>query len=333
MRRAQAEVAADWLHAGIDACVCPGDSAAERLVRSGGFGKAGRRTDGRPPRGAGAVRAVGDPGRILRGSWPDPSGKLAGSFGDGSRTVRGPPGGERAVSPGRRPRRWRGAVRWASAPGGCPGRRTGPQRSAGTWNQSLCTDLGRNLSWAFTRARPGRAPRYRRCKRTLTDSGLRALIVNFDPTIAKIDTRQGGGPRHPFPGLSPAARHDRLRRALPHVTDGIPQPALRGPFLKGERKAKRHGAVALHATQAGDLRRKANAIKKIEPPRLLVAHAAQPLAPRENVSGRAGRADRTAGGGDTAAAGVRSDRRACASRPERPHGSPQGPLGRKTTTG
>jgi len=67
------------------------------------------------------------------------------------------------------------------------------------------------------------------------------------------------------------------------VTDGIPQPALRGPFLKRERKAKRHGAVALHATQAGDLRRKANAIKKIEPPRLLVAHAAQPLAPRENV--------------------------------------------------
>ena len=38
-------------------------------------------------RGRGA--SVGDPGRILPGSWPDPSGKLAGSFGDGSRTIRG----------------------------------------------------------------------------------------------------------------------------------------------------------------------------------------------------------------------------------------------------
>ena len=123
---------------------------------------------------------------------------------------------------------------WASAPGGCPGRRAGPRRSAGAWNQAVCTDSWPNLSWAFTWTRPGRKPSHRRCTRTLTDSGLRALIVNFHPTIAMIDARQGGCPRHAFRLFSPPARHDRVCRALPHLPDGLPQPALGGPLLPRE---------------------------------------------------------------------------------------------------
>ena len=85
------------------------------------------------PRGSGVVRPVGDAGRIRRGSWPEPSGKLAGTFreagqilpgrfGDGSGRVRGGSGGGSAVRPRRRPRRGRGAARGASATRGGPGR-------------------------------------------------------------------------------------------------------------------------------------------------------------------------------------------------------------------
>jgi hypothetical protein len=83
----------------------------------------GRRKGRQPGPAAPALarsRALSE--RDRRGPWLDPSGKLAVSFEDDSRTVRGPPGGERDVSPGPRPRRWRGAVRWASATGGNPGR-------------------------------------------------------------------------------------------------------------------------------------------------------------------------------------------------------------------
>jgi hypothetical protein len=79
------------------------------------------RPDRRTWRGRGTVRGAGATGgaggRILAGSWRDPSEKLAGSFRDGSgtvrgrfeddsRTIRGGRGGGNAVRPGRRPRRW-----------------------------------------------------------------------------------------------------------------------------------------------------------------------------------------------------------------------------------
>ena len=133
------------------------------LARGGARGAAssrsqglGRRASGRPdvrrPAWAGCDRSgilagsFRDPSGKLAGSWPEAGGKLAGSwreagrilagrFEDGSRTIRGRRGGGRAVRPGRRPRRWRGARRGASASGG---------GGAGSWR-----DPGRNLAGRF----------------------------------------------------------------------------------------------------------------------------------------------------------------------------------------
>ena len=64
----------------------------------------------------------GGGGRILAGSFRDPSGKLAGTFGDGARTIRGGFEGVLAVETpsghAGRPRRYRGAGRGAGAAGG-----------------------------------------------------------------------------------------------------------------------------------------------------------------------------------------------------------------------
>jgi hypothetical protein len=135
--------------------------------------KRGQTTAAAPPMAPSRAlgeRDRGGPGRILRGSWPEPSGTIrerfedvvaaeapadqAGGPGDGaepcagrarpggglarsfreagrnlrgrfendSRTIRGRFGGGSAVRPRRRPRRWRGALRWASATGGNGGR-------------------------------------------------------------------------------------------------------------------------------------------------------------------------------------------------------------------
>ena len=92
----------------------------------------------RPDRG---VPLAPNPRRILAGSFRDPSGKLAGSFRDDSRTIRGRLGGESAVRPRRRPRRGRPEAALAARPGRGP---------AGAWDQSVCTDSWRTLSWAFT---------------------------------------------------------------------------------------------------------------------------------------------------------------------------------------
>ena len=73
--------------------------------------------DGAEPCG-GRARPEG----TLAGSFGEPGRNLRGRFEDDSRTVRGRRGGGSAVSPGRRPRRWRGAVRSASATGGDPSR-------------------------------------------------------------------------------------------------------------------------------------------------------------------------------------------------------------------
>lgn len=48
-------------------------------------------------------------------NWPEPSGTDRGRFEDGSRKGRGRGGGGSAVRPGRRSRRWRGALLGASA--------------------------------------------------------------------------------------------------------------------------------------------------------------------------------------------------------------------------
>ena len=72
-----------------------------------------------------------DPSGILPGSWPEPSG-------DGSGTVRGGFGGGSGVRPRRRPRRWRGGGRGASAVGGEPRRIL-----AGSWPEPSGTVRGR----------------------------------------------------------------------------------------------------------------------------------------------------------------------------------------------
>ncbi len=163
-------------------------SGTVRGRRGGGRGQTCPETPAMAPSRARGKRAQrGTLARSLR----DPCGKLAGTLRDGSRTIRGLRGGGSAVRPSRRPRRWRGTLRCASALGGCAGRRAGPRRRAGAWNESGCTHSWLNLSGAFTRTRPGREPCHRRC--TLTDSGIRALIVNFDATIAKSAARRAGG--------------------------------------------------------------------------------------------------------------------------------------------
>jgi hypothetical protein len=84
---------------------------------------------GRPRRwrraGRGASAAGGDGGRILRGSWPEPSGTVRGRFEDGSRWVRGRFGGGSGVRPGRWPRRRRRAGRACQSAGGKPPLRCG----------------------------------------------------------------------------------------------------------------------------------------------------------------------------------------------------------------
>jgi hypothetical protein len=97
-----------------------------RWVRGAPGGGSAVRPGRRPRRWRGAGRGASapgrDPGGILQGSWPEPSGTVRERFEDGSRWVRGAPGGGSAVRPGRRPRRWRRAVRGASAPGRDGGR-------------------------------------------------------------------------------------------------------------------------------------------------------------------------------------------------------------------
>jgi hypothetical protein len=78
-------------------------------------------------------------GRNLAGSWPEPGGTVQGRFENDSRTVRGRRGGGNAVRPGRRPRRWRGARRGASASGG-----EGDRNLARSW-----PDPGENLAGRF----------------------------------------------------------------------------------------------------------------------------------------------------------------------------------------
>ena len=80
-----------------------------------GFGRPGGRQRGvHRPAGSWSDRR-GDGGQILPGSWPDPSGKLAGTFRDGSRASGGPkrcqptpanPARARSLARGERPRRW-----------------------------------------------------------------------------------------------------------------------------------------------------------------------------------------------------------------------------------
>ena len=105
------------------------------------------------------------------------------------------------------------------------------------------TDSWLNLSRAFTGTRRGREPSHRRCTRTLTDSCIRALIVNFgasivnfDATIAPIDARRGGGHRPLRRLLSPGSRPEGSSRARPHRPEGIPPSALSGRLLKRARE-------------------------------------------------------------------------------------------------
>lgn len=90
------------------------------------------------------------------------------------------------------------------------------------------TDSWLNLFRAFTGTRPGREPSHRRCMLTLTDSGIRALIDNFDATIATIDARRGGHrpPRRLlFPGARPGGRSGAARPAGGHPAVGVERPA------------------------------------------------------------------------------------------------------------
>ena len=184
----------------------------------------------RPRSGWSAAAGLGRPGGghpdVRRAAWAgydrwgDAGGTARGRFEDGLRTFR-----RRKCR--KAPRRWRRGGSGARAPGGWSGGRAGPRRPGGGWKQAVGTDSWLNLSRAFTGTRRGREPSHRRCTRTLTDSGIRALIVNFDvsivnfdATIAPIDARRGrvspsspvalpgGAPRGVFAGAAtPAGGH------------------------------------------------------------------------------------------------------------------------------
>jgi len=104
------------------------------VVGGGWFWKAGRRPEGRPPRGVGERDRVGGLARSLREAGQI----LRGRFGDGSRTIRGRRGGGRAGGPRRPTGRGRRALRWASATGGDGGRIL-----RGSWPEPSGTVRGR----------------------------------------------------------------------------------------------------------------------------------------------------------------------------------------------
>jgi hypothetical protein len=84
------------------------EAPSDRAGGPGEGGPAGTLAVGKPPLRDGSAwisrraRPVGDAARILPGSFREASGKLAGRFGDDSRTVRGRWGGGSAVRPRRR---------------------------------------------------------------------------------------------------------------------------------------------------------------------------------------------------------------------------------------
>ena len=118
---------------------------------AGSFREAGRKLAGSFREAGGKLAgSFREAGGKLAGTLRDGSGTVRGRFEDDSRTIRGRRGGESAERPRWRPRRGRGVLRWARAPGGDPGRRAGPRRPAGAWNPAVGTDLWLNLFWAFT---------------------------------------------------------------------------------------------------------------------------------------------------------------------------------------
>jgi hypothetical protein len=169
----------------LDQAGDPGDGAEPGAGRArpvgtlaGSFREAGRNLQGRFENDSRTVRGgfegrlaaeapsaqVGDPGDGVEpcAGRARPVGTVAGSSGDGSRTIRGrfedgsrASGRGSAVRPGRRPRRWRGAGRGASAPGRDPGR-----IFQGSWPEPSGTVRGRfEVGSRGARRRKRRPPR------------------------------------------------------------------------------------------------------------------------------------------------------------------------------
>ena len=124
---------------GVGAAETRSDQAGD-LGEGAEPGEGRARAEGRGPDPGGKVAGTWrEGGRNLAGSWPEPGGTVRGRFENDSRTVRGRRGGGNAVRPGRRPRRWRGARRGASASGG-----EGDRNLARSW-----PDPGENLAGRF----------------------------------------------------------------------------------------------------------------------------------------------------------------------------------------
>ncbi len=142
--------------------------------------------DGAEP-GEGRARAEGrgtEPGGKLAGTWRDGSGTIRERFEDGSRTVRGCRGGGNAVRLGRRPRRWRGARRGASASGGGgAGSWREPGRNlAGTWRDGSGTIRGRFEGVGAAEERVGGAVP---AAAPLPIDGV--LVSNFSPSVKRAE--------------------------------------------------------------------------------------------------------------------------------------------------
>jgi hypothetical protein len=183
------------------------------------------RPDRRTWRGRGTVRGAGATGgaggRILAGSWRDPSEKLAGTFRDGSgtvrgrfeddsRTIRGYRGGGNAVRPGRRPRRW----------GRAPALRHRPHRPC-HWEGGVA---GRTV-W------PGATP----CKRPVGNA-LRGRAVGAG------GQHDGKGPAHPSDQIGPRAqRSGQERREEPGGGRGGHPPTAPGRKSGARRRGRGSG--------------------------------------------------------------------------------------------